>query len=287
MSIVKIGNKAIGEGEDVFITAEIGINHNGSIEIAKKLIDVAADAGCDAVKFQKRTVDVVYTKEELDKPRESPWGDTNREQKECLEFNRGEYDEIDRYCEKKKILWYASCWDEGSVEFISRYDPPCYKVPSALLTNDNLLKCTKFRGKPIILSTGMSTMDEIEYAVDILGQEDLVILHCISTYPANVKELNLRVIQTLKNKFNCPIGYSGHEVGLLETAAAVVLGACAVERHITLDRTMYGSDQASSIEPYGVKRLVKDIREISLIMGDGKKRVYESEIPIKKKLRRR
>jgi len=283
---VKIENKLVGDGEPVFITAEIGINHNGDVEIAKKLIDVAVESGCDAVKFQKRTIDIVYTKEELERPRESPFGDTNGDLKRGLEFSKKEYDEIDRYCKEKHILWYASCWDEKSVNFIEKFNPPCYKIASACLTDDNLLKHTKSKGKPIILSTGMSTIDEIKHAVKILGEENLIILHCTSTYPSEPKELNLKVIQNLKKLFSCPIGYSGHEVGIAPTEMAATIGACMIERHITLDRAMWGSDQAASLEPQGIKKLVRNIKLIPIVIGDEKKRVYDSEIPIKKKLRR-
>ena len=283
---VKIGNKFVGSGEPVFIAAEIGINHNGDIKIAKKLIDSAVEAGCDAVKFQKRTIDIVYTKKELARPRDSPFGDTNGDLKRGLEFGEKEYTEIDKYCKGKKIIWYASCWDEGSVDFIDKFDPPCYKIASASLTDDNLLKHTKSKGKPIVLSTGLSTIDEIKHAVAVLGEKDLILLHCTSTYPSSLEELNLKVINSFQKRYNCPIGYSGHEVGLSPTITAAVLGACMIERHITLDRAMWGSDQAASIKPNGFKRMVRDIRNIPTTGGDGIKKVYDSEIPIKKKLRR-
>lgn len=286
MKTVKIRKREVGEGQPVFIIAEIGINHNGDVEIAKQLIDVAASIGCDAVKFQKRTIDVVYTQEELDKYRETPFGTTNRELKEALEFGFDEYAEIDRHCKERGILWTASCWDEASVDFIDQFEPAFYKVASASLTDDDLMKHTHDKGRPVILSTGMSTMEEIRHAVDILGDDDLVLMHCTSTYPSRPRELNLRVIETLREEFGCPVGYSGHEVGLQTSLAAVVLGACAVERHITLDRTMWGSDQAASVEPHGFARLVRDIRVIETALGDGVKKVYESEIPIRAKLRR-
>ena len=286
MNKVKIWNKEIGENESVFTAAEIGINHNGDIAIAKKLIDIAVEAGCDAVKFQKRTIEIVYTKEELAKPRENPFGDTNGDLKRGLEFGKEEYTEINRYCKEKGIMWYASCWDEPSVDFIEKFNPPCYKIASASLTDDNLLKHTKAKGKPLILSTGMSTMEEINHAVNILGKEKLVLLHCTSTYPSNPKELNLKVIQKLKEKFDCPVGYSGHEVGVSSSVIAAAIGACMIERHITLNRAMWGSDQAASLEPQGLKRMVRDIRVIPVIMGDGIKKVYESELPIIDKLRR-
>lgn len=283
---VKIGNSFAGDGYPCFVTAEIGINHNGDVAIAKKLIDVAVLSGCNAVKFQKRTIDVVYTPEELAKLRESPFGQTNGDLKRGLELDKDDYKEIDRYCKEKGIMWFASCWDEQSVDFIGEFSPPCYKIASASLTNDNLLRHTRSKGKPVILSTGMSSMEQMRHAVDILGEEDLVIMHCTSTYPSKPSELNLNVIKTFLKEFNCPIGYSGHEVGLMTTLAAVVLGACMVERHITLDRSMWGSDQSASVEPHGFMRLIKDIRSVEEALGDGKKVVFESEIPIIKKLRR-
>lgn len=283
---VKIGNRWVGDGEPCFVVAEIGINHNGDVELAKRLIDAAVLAGCDAVKFQKRTIEVVYTPEELARPRESPFGTTNGDLKRGLEFGQEEYEIIDKYCKERNILWFASCWDEGSVDFIDQFDPPCYKIASACLTDDNLLRYTRSKGKPIILSTGMSTMDQIRHAVGILGLDDLVVLHCTSTYPSKPEELNLSMIRTLQKEFDCPIGYSGHEVGLATTLAAVVLGAKVVERHITLDRAMWGSDQAASVEPHGFARLVRDIRVFERALGDGVKRVYESEVPVMKKLRR-
>lgn len=286
MNAVKIGNKYVGDKHDCFIVAELGINHNGSMENVKKLIDMAFVAGCDAVKFQKRTIDVVYAPEELAKPRENPFGPTNGDLKRGLEFGQKEYEEIDRYCKDKGILWFASCWDEGSVDFIDRFGPPAYKIASACLTNDNLLRYTRSKGKPIILSTGMSTVEEIKHAVEVLGEGNLVILHSISTYPAKLEELNLGVIPWLRSTFNCPIGYSGHEVGLSPSIIAADLGACMIERHITLDRAMWGTDQAASLEPAGLLQLVRDIRLIPIVRGNGKKKVYDSELPILKKLRR-
>ena len=283
---VRIGSKTIGPGKPCYIVAEIGINHNGDIDIAKKLINVALGAACDAVKFQKRTVDVVYTPEELAKPRESPFGPTNGDLKRGLEFEREEYEEIDRYCREVKIDWFASCWDEASVDFIAQFDVPCFKIASASITDDNLLRHTRAVDKPIILSTGMSTMDQIDHAVEILGKDDLIILHACSTYPAYYEELNLKVIDVLMDRYGVPVGYSGHETGLPSSVAAAVLGACMVERHITLDRSMWGSDHAASLEPNGITRLVRDIRLIEKSMGDGVKRVLEREQPIIKKLRR-
>ncbi len=283
---IQVGNKLLGGGQACFIIAEIGINHNGSMDICKKLIDVAVIAGCDAVKFQKRTVDIVYTPEELAKPRENPFGPTNGDLKRGLEFGKEQYQEIDQYCKSKKILWFTSCWDEKSVDFMEAFNPPCYKIASASLTDDNLLFYHKKTGRPIILSTGMSTMEQIQHAVNILGEEKLIILHCTSTYPSKPQELNLNVIQTLKKQFKCPIGYSGHEVGLSTTIAAAAMGACIVERHITLDRAMWGSDQAASVEPQGFMKMVRDIRTNEEAMGNGVKMVYESEKPILTKLRR-
>lgn len=283
---VKIANKIIGDNSPCFITAEIGINHNGSVSQAKNLIDLAVETGCDAVKFQKRTVDVVYSKEELEKERESVFGSTNGDLKRGLEFGFEQYKEIDEYCKRKGIIWYASCWDEDSVDFIEQFNPPCYKIASASLTDDSLLKYTRKTGKPIFLATGMSTMEQIKHAVDVLGEEDLILYHCTSTYPTVNNEINLRVITTLREMFNCPIGFSGHEKGILPTILSVMLGANAVERHITTDRTLWGSDQAASLERSGIFRVVRDIRQMNDILGDGVKKVYDSELPIIKKLRR-
>jgi N-acetylneuraminate synthase len=286
MAEVRLGSAIVGDGHPCFVIAEIGINHNGDLETAKKLIDVAVEAQCNAVKFQKRTVEVVYSAEELARPRESPFGDTNGDLKRGLEFGRDEYEAIDRHCREKGIPWLASCWDEQSVDFVDRFDVPCYKIASASLTDDELLRHTRAKGKPILLSTGMSTLEQVDHAVEVLGTEDLAILHSCSTYPAHYEELNLRVIPTLGQRFNVPIGYSGHETGLPSSVAAVALGACIVERHITLDRSMWGSDHAASLEPNGITRLVRDIRLIEASMGDGVKRVAEREVPIIKKLRR-
>jgi len=283
---IRLGSKVVGPGKPCYVIAEIGINHNGDIDLAKKLINVALGSGCDAVKFQKRTIDVVYTKEELAKPRESPFGATNGDLKRGLEFEQEEYEEIDRYCREVKIDWFASCWDEASVDFIAQFKVPCFKVASASLTDDNLLRHTRAVGKPIILSTGMSTIQEVDHAVEVLGKKDLVLLHACSTYPAYYEELNLHVIGVLKDRYGVPVGYSGHETGLPSSVAAAVLGACMIERHITLDRSMWGSDHAASLEPNGITRLVRDIRLIEKSMGDGVKRVLEREQPIIKKLRR-
>ena len=283
---VTIGNHVIGDGYPCFIIAEIGINHNGSVELAKKMIDIAVTTGCDAVKFQKRTVDVVYTKEELAKERKSVFGNTNGDLKRGLEFCEKEYKEIDRYCKEKGILWFASCWDEEAVDFIDEFNPPCYKIASASITDDNLLRHTKSKGKPILLSTGMSNMEEIRHAVSILGEDNLVIMHCTSTYPSNADEMNLRVIETFKKEFSCPIGYSGHERGITPSVLAVAVGATVVERHITTDRTNWGSDQAASLETAGLYHMVRDIRQTPILLGDGVKVVYPRELPIIEKLRR-
>lgn len=284
---VKIGDKTIGDGHPCFIIAEIGINHNGDLGLAKQLIDIAVMTGCDAVKFQKRTIDIVYTKEELAKERESKFGNTNGDLKRGLEFGFNEYAKIDKYCKEKGILWFASCWDEDSVDLIDKFNPPCYKISSASLTDDNLLKHTKAKGKPILLSTGMSTMEQIEHAVEILGKDNLVLYHCTSTYPSEISELNLKVINTLKEKFNVPVGYSGHEKGVSQSVIAAAIGADSVERHITTDRALWGSDHAASLEPAGLFRMVRDIKQIPTLMGDGIKKVYDSELPIIKKLRRK
>tara|TARA_B100001146_G_scaffold222194_1_gene234137 strand:- start:137 stop:967 length:831 start_codon:yes stop_codon:yes gene_type:complete len=272
----------------VFFTAEIGINHNGDLEIAKKLINVAVEAGCDAVKFQKRTVEKVYSKEVLDTPRESPWGKTTREQKLGLEFGKHDYDDIDQYCKGKNIEWYASSWDIDSQLFLQNYNLKHNKVASAMLTNHKLLEVIAKEKKPTFISTGMSTIDEIRDAVKIFKKYDcqFSLQHSNSSYPMKEEEANLNCITTLQKEFKCDVGYSGHEtIGYLICVCAVLLGATSIERHITLDRSLYGSDQAASIEPIGLKRVVNDIRRIEVILGDGEKRVWSSEIPVMKKLR--
>lgn len=285
---VEIGGRAVGDGQPSYIIAEIGINHNGSLEIAKKLIDAAALSGCDAVKFQKRTPELCVPPEQREILRETPWGlITYLDYRYRVEFGEAEYKEIDRYCREKGIHWFASCWDEPSVDFIEQFDPVCYKIASASLTDDDLMRHTDRTGRPVILSSGMSTMEEIRHATTLFAPERLLLAHSTSTYPCKPEEQNLRMIQTLRNEFPFPVGYSGHEVGLQTTYAAVVLGACFVERHLTLDRAMWGSDQAASVEPHGFMRLVRDIRVIEQAMGDGVKRVYDSELPARNKLRRR
>jgi len=283
---VKIGRRLVGPGQPCLIVAEIGINHNGDVEIAKKLIAAAVLSGCDAVKFQKRTINVVYSPEELSRPRESPFGSTNGELKRGLEFGPEQYKTIDEYCRLHGMIWFASCWDEASVDFMEQFNPPCYKIASASLTDDALLRRHRDYGRPIFLSTGMSTLEQIDHAVEVLVARDLILMHCTSTYPSKVDELNLRMIQTLLERYKAPVGYSGHEVGLSTSVAAVTLGACCIERHITLDRAMWGSDQAASVESQGFARLIRDIRVIERALGDGVKRVYESEKSSLQRLRR-
>jgi N-acetylneuraminate synthase len=283
---IRIGDRLVGPGQPCYVVGEIGINHNGELDVARKLISAAALAGCDAVKFQKRTVDVVYSEEELARPRESPFGATNGDLKRGLELAEDDYRAIDDYCGIHGLPWFASCWDGGSVDMIEQFDPPCYKIASASLTDDALLRRHRETAKPIILSTGMSSIEEIDHAVEVLGTYDLILLHTTSTYPAAVEELNLRAIATLRDRYGVPVGYSGHEVGLAPSLAAAVLGGCMVERHITLDRAMWGTDQAASVEPHGLARLVRDIRTAERAMGDGTKRVYDSELPVLEKLRR-
>jgi N-acetylneuraminate synthase len=286
MSTVKVGKKQVGAGQPCYIIAEIGINHNGDIDLAKRLISVAVAAGCDAVKFQKRTVDIVYTEKELATPRPNPFGETNGDLKRGLEFGEADFEEIQSFCKQLKIDWFVSPWDEKSVDFMKHFDTPVYKIASASLTDDNLLKHVRKTGKPVIASTGMSTYAEIDHAVEVLGKENLILMHTTSTYPAKYEQLNLRAIPSMIERYGIPVGYSGHETGIPTSVAAAILGACCIERHITMDRAMWGSDQAASLEPNGISRLVRDIRLCELSMGDGIKRVYEEEIPVMKKLRR-
>jgi N-acetylneuraminate synthase len=286
MRAVRLGARHVGPGHPVFIVAEIGINHNGDVDLATKLVEAAVAAGCDAVKFQKRTVEAVYTAEELACLRESPYGMTNGDLKRGLEFGHDEYTVIDRHCRRLGIPWFASCWDQRAVDFVEAFDPPCYKIASPCLTDGKLLRHARAKGRPILLSTGMSSPDQIDAAVGVLGDEALVLLHCTSAYPASVDDLNLRVIPWLATRYDVPVGYSGHEVGLAATLASVALGASLVERHLTLDRAMWGSDQAASVEPHGFARLVKDIRAVTQALGDGVKRVHESELSARDKLRR-
>jgi N-acetylneuraminate synthase len=285
---VKIGNRMVGDGHPAYVIAEIGINHNGDLDLAKQMVDAAVHAGADAVKFQKRTPEIATPPEQQRQMRETPWGYvTYLDYRHKVEFNQQQYREIDRYCKQKGIAWMVSVWDEPSVDFMEKFDTPAYKIPSASLTDFGLIRKTRATGKPIILSSGMSTMQQIKKGVGAAGDKNLVLMHCTSTYPCEPEELNLKMIETLRSEFqNVPIGYSGHEVGLVPSAVAVALGACMVERHITLDRAMWGSDQAASVEPGGFERLVKYIRVSEASLGDGVKRVYESEKPSMKKLRR-
>jgi N-acetylneuraminate synthase len=283
---VKIGARLVGPGQPCYIIGDIGINHNGSVDFARRLVEIAADAGLHAVKFQKRTIDVVYTTEELARPRENPFGTTNGDLKRGLEFGLDQYRRLDADCKRIGLDWFASCWDEGSVDFIEQFNPPAYKLASASLTDDHLLRHHRQFGRPIILSTGMSSIEEIDHAVEVLGTNDLIILHCTSTYPCPASELNLSAISRLAERYQVPVGYSGHEVGIVTTAAAVALGACVVERHITLDRAMWGSDHAASVEPEGIRRLVKYIKAVEESRGDGEKKVFDSEVPVRQKLRR-
>jgi N-acetylneuraminate synthase len=284
----RIADRTVGGGFPVFIIGEIGINHNGSVETTKALIDCAAQAGVDAVKFQKRTPELCVPREQWGIMRDTPWGRMSYlEYRHRMEFTREQFEEIDAHCRSKNILWFASCWDEPSVDFMEYFEPPCYKAASASLTDIDLLRKMKSTGRPLIMSTGMSTLDEIREAVAELGTDNLLIAHATSAYPCAVSELNLRVIPALMRMYpECPIGYSGHEEGVMPTIAAVSLGATFVERHITLDRSMWGSDQSASVEPGTLVDLVRSIREVELSLGDGFKRVYPSEIPQMQKLRR-
>ena len=285
---IMIGNRGVGDGHPAYVIAEIGINHNGDLNIAKRMIDSAVHAGADAVKFQKRTPNVATPPEQQHQMRETPWGYiTYLEYRYKVEFNEEQYAEIDSYCRQRSIPWLVSVWDEPSVDFMERFDTPAYKIPSASITDFNLIRKARATGKPLILSSGMSTMEQIKMGVAIAGEENLLLMHCTSTYPCEPEELNLKVIQTLRDEFpTLPIGYSGHEVGLVPSAVAVAFGACMVERHLTLDRAMWGSDQAASVEPGGFERLVKYIRVTESSLGNGVKKVYDSEKASIQKLRR-
>lgn len=284
---VKIGDRWVGEGYPVYLVGEIGINHNGDVEVAKDLIKAAQHAGFDAVKFQKRTPELCVPPEQRGQMRDTPWGYISYlDYRYKVEFGEKEYKEIDATSKAHGINWFSSVWDEPSVDFLEQFNPVCYKVPSAALTDIALLKKIRSTGRPIILSTGMSQMEQIRNAVKAIGLDNLVITHATSAYPCDPEELNLRMIETLKKEFDCPIGYSGHEVGLIPSVITVALGSCLIERHITLDRAMWGSDQAASVEPQGMERLVKYVRVTEKSLGDGVKKVYESEIPSLNKLRR-
>ena len=285
---IKIGSRFIGDGHPVFVVGEIGINHNGDVGIAKKIIAGAKHAGCDAVKFQKRTPEICTPKDQWNIERDTPWGRmTYIDYRHKVEFGEKEYSEIDKYCKEIGMIWFSSCWDEDAVDFIEKFNPPLYKTASAALTDFSLLEKHKKLNKPIMMSTGMSTIEQIEKAISYMDKNNLMIAHATSAYPCKNEELNLRMIETLKQKYpEIPIGYSGHEVGLAPTWAAVALGACFVERHITLDRAMWGTDQAASVEIGGMERLVSSIRDIEKSLGDGVKKVYDSELGQIKKLRR-
>lgn len=284
---VKIGKRLVGEGQPTYIVAEIGINHNGSLETALQLVDAAKRSGCNAVKFQKRTPEICTPESAKDRMRETPWGYISYvEYRKKIELSVEDYRKIDRHCRRIGMTWFASCWDIPSVDLMLRFDVPCLKIPSACLTDKALLKKCKQSKRPVILSTGMSDMKQIAEAVNRLNKDKLIIVHTTSAYPCPVSELNLKVIPSLAKRFDCPIGYSGHEAGLPATVAAVALGACLVERHITLDRAMWGSDQAASVEPVGFTRLVKYIKIVEQAMGDGIKRVYDSERPAMRRLRK-
>jgi len=287
MSTIQIGNKVVGDGRPCYVIAEIGINHNGDLDLAKRLISVASAAGCDAVKFQKRTPEICVPQSQRSIMRETPWGYISyMDYRYKVEFNLDQYREIDKYCREHNIHWFASCWDEPSVDFIEQFDVPTYKIASATMNHEGLLRHTRATGKPIILSTGMSGFAEVDRAVEILGKQNLALLHAVSTYPATYDELNLRAIPAMREHYQLPIGYSGHETGLPSTVAAVALGACIVERHITMDRAMWGSDQSASLEPNGLIRLIRDIRLVESAMGDGIKHILEREKPIIERLRR-
>jgi len=283
---LNIGVRIIGDNHPVFVIAEIGINHNGSLEIAKKMIEGAKKAGCDAVKFQKRTPEICVPKDQWNVERDTPWGRMSYiDYRQKVEFSRDDYEKIDQFCKKLGIVWFASCWDLKAVDFIEEFNPPLYKMSSASLTDINLIKRHIKLNKPVIMSTGMSTIDEIDKAVNTFGFDQLLVAHATSSYPCKNEELNLMMITTLRNMYPIPIGYSGHETGLSPTWAAVALGASFVERHITLDRAMWGTDQAASVEVDGFYRLVRNIRDIETALGDGVKKVYESELGVRKKLR--
>jgi N-acetylneuraminate synthase len=285
---LKIGNQMVGDGHPAYIIAEIGINHNGDLNIAKQMIDAAVHAGVNAVKFQKRTPDVATPPDQQTQMRETPWGYLSYlDYRYKVEFSEEQYCEIDQHCKEKGITWLVSVWDLPSVDFMEKFDTPAYKIPSASLTDHGLIQKARATGKPLILSTGMSTMEQIRQGVKIAGEDNLVLMHCTSTYPCEPEELNLRMVESLRREFpTIPIGYSGHEVGLVPSSVAVALGACMVERHLTLDRAMWGSDQAASVEPGGFERLVKYIRVSEAALGDGVKKVYTSELGSMKRLRR-
>jgi len=287
MRTINFGKRVLGDNQPTYIVAELGINHNGDVDLARRLIDAAVEARCDAVKFQKRTPELCVPATQRNQTRETPWGMMSYlDYRRRIEFGVDEYGTLIAHCRTCSIDWFASCWDETAIDFIEWFEPIGYKIPSAALTDVALLARFRQTGRPLILSTGMSTMAQIEAAVRLLGTENLLITHATSAYPCPLQELNLKMIETIHARFDCPVGYSGHEVGLPTTLAAVCLGASLIERHVTLDRAMWGTDQAASVEPHGLKRLVKYVRDVEAAMGDGIKTVYESEIPVMQKLRR-
>lgn len=284
---VKIGERLVGDGQPTYIVGEIGINHNGDLEVAKSLMAAAKNAGIDAVKFQKRTPEICVPPDQQGQMRDTPWGYISYlDYRYKVEFGEAEYTEIDRYAKELGIDWFASSWDIPSLDFMEKFNPPTHKIPSALLTDKELLRAHRKTGKPLIISTGMSTVEQIREAIELVGEDNIILCHTTSSYPCPPDELNLRMIQTLRESYRCPIGYSGHEVGLVPTVVASALGACLVERHITLDRAMWGSDQSASVEPQGMATLVKYIRVTEKSLGDGIKKVYDSEQSSLKKLRR-
>jgi N-acetylneuraminate synthase len=287
MSTVRLGNRLVGDDQPCYIIAEIGINHNGDLNLAKKLIDVSVAAGCDAVKFQKRTPEICVPLAQRSVMRETPWGYISyMDYRDKVEFGREQYRAIDNHCRENGIMWFASCWDAPSVDFMEEFDLPCFKIASATTNDDALMKHTRGTGKTLIISTGMSELANVDKVIDLMGKENLAILHTVSTYPAHYEELNLRAIFTLKDRYGIPVGYSGHETGIVTSAAAVAMGACIVERHVTLDRAMWGSDQAASLEPNGITRLVRDIRLVEQALGSGEKKIAEREKPMIARLRR-
>ena len=283
--LVKLSGKK--EIMSIYVIAEIGINHNGDVDLAKKLIDIAAEAGCDSVKFQKRDINLVYTKEFLDSERESPWGSTQRDQKQGLEFNEEEYTLLDRYCRDKGIDWFASAWDRNSQEFLRNFKCKYNKIASAMLVDSDFLSMVAEEGRHTFISTGMSSLEDVARAVEVFRSANcsFELMHCVSTYPLKDENANLNCVKTLRDKFKCDVGYSGHESGLAISYAAAALGITSLERHVTLDRSMYGSDQSASIEPSGLRQLVGGIRKIERAMGDGKKKILDEEIVIAEKLR--
>jgi len=283
---IAIRNTKIGDGQPVYFIAEIGINHNGDVGNAKKLITIASAAGCNAVKFQKRTPELCVPMSQRNLMRETPWGNMSYfDYRKKVEFGEKQYTEIDNFCKEIGITWFSSPWDQDSVDFMEKFNTPCYKIPASKLTDNELLKYIRGKGRPVILSTGMSTLEQVDNAINILGKDNLILLHCCSAYPANYEDLNLRLIPFFKERYQVPVGYSGHETGLPTSLAATVLGACVIERHITMDRAMWGSDHAASLEPNGLNRLMRDIRLVEKSMGDGIKRVLPSEEPLIKRLR--